>query len=48
MTYLAYIDPGSGFLAWQVIVAAFVGCLFYLKKVRSLVGKLGRKILGKD
>ena len=48
MACLAYIDPGSGLLAWQVIVAAFVGCLFYLKKVRSFVARLGRKILRRD
>ncbi|HEU0011924.1 MAG TPA: hypothetical protein VFT34_19075 [Verrucomicrobiae bacterium] len=48
MTILAYVDPGSGMLAWQLVVAGFVGLVFYLKKVRSLFGKLGRRILGKE
>lgn len=28
----AYADPGSGALLWQVLVAAFVGAMFYLRK----------------
>jgi len=39
MIYVAYIDPGLGLLAWQALVAAFVGTLFYVKKTRTwLVG----------
>jgi len=45
---LAYVDPGSGMLAWQLVVAAFLGFVFYLKRVRAFFGKIGRKILGKD
>lgn len=45
---LAYVDPGSGMLAWQLIVAGFVGLLFYFKKVRGFFGRIGRRILGKD
>jgi len=38
ITYmLAYIDPGLGTLMWQVIVSAFVGLLFYLKKSRRWI-----------
>jgi len=48
MTILAYVDPGSGMLAWQLVMAGFVGLLFYLKKVRSLFGKIGRRMLRKD
>ena len=48
MSFLMYVDPGSGLLVWQMIVAAMVGALFYLKKFRALVGKLGRKLLGKN
>ncbi len=33
---LSYVDPGVGLLAWQAIVAAFVGTLFYLRKTRKL------------
>ena len=28
----AYTDPGSGALLWQMIVAGFVGSLYYLRK----------------
>ena len=48
MSLLLYIDPGSGLLAWQMIVAAAIGTLFYLKKFRTLMVKLGRKLLGKN
>jgi len=48
MSFFLYVDPGSGLLVWQMIVAAMVGALFYLKKVRVFVGKLGRKFLGKN
>jgi hypothetical protein len=34
---LAYIDPGLGALVWQVIVSAFVGLLFYLRKSRKWI-----------
>jgi len=37
MHHLAYIDPGVGLLAWQAIVAAFVGLLFYLEKTRRAI-----------
>ena len=32
----AYIDPGSGALIWQFIVAAMVGGLFYLRKLNPV------------
>ena len=31
----AYADPGTGALLWQVLVAGFVGAMFYLRKVTS-------------
>ena len=34
---LAYIDPGSGALVWQILVAAIMGFLFYLGKVRAFI-----------
>jgi hypothetical protein len=34
---LGYIDPGMGLLAWQALVAAFLGTLFYLKKTRAWI-----------
>jgi hypothetical protein len=48
MNFFAYVDPGSGLLVWQMMVAACVGCLFYLKKFRQFVFRLGRKLTGKD
>lgn len=48
MSFFLYVDPGSGLLVWQMIVAAMVGTLFYVKKIRIFVGKLGKKFLGKD
>lgn len=39
----AYTDPGSGTLIWQMLVAASVGLLFYLRRIilwaRGLFGK---------
>ena len=37
---LAYIDPGSGALIWQAIVAGLVGVSYYFRKyVGRLFGK---------
>ncbi len=30
---MLYIDPGTGALVWQVLLAGFLGSLFYVKKV---------------
>jgi len=35
-------------LAWQLVVAGFVGLLFYLKKILGFFGRVGRKMLGKE
>ncbi|HSU55291.1 MAG TPA: hypothetical protein VLT36_14640 [Candidatus Dormibacteraeota bacterium] len=43
MIILAYVDPGLGLLAWQAIVATFVGLLFYIKKTRNWVVDMIRK-----
>ena len=44
LTYpLAYVDPGSGQLIWQMVAAACVGGLFYIKRVRDFLGGLVRK-----
>jgi hypothetical protein len=43
MTILAYVDPGMGLLAWQALVAACVGTLFYLKKTRTWLVALVQK-----
>ena len=29
----AYIDPGSGALVWQALLAAFVGVTFYMRSI---------------
>ncbi|HWS53896.1 MAG TPA: hypothetical protein VN228_07210 [Pyrinomonadaceae bacterium] len=34
---LLYADPGAGALIWQLALAAFVGGLFYFRKVRDWV-----------
>lgn len=39
---LLYADPGAGALIWQLALAAFVGGLFYFRRVRDWVRfKLG-------
>ena len=38
---LAYIDPGSGALVWQALVAGFVGAAFYFRKFLGRL--LGRR-----
>jgi len=44
LTYpLAYVDPGSGQLIWQMLVAAGVGGLFYIKRIRDFLGGLVKK-----
>jgi hypothetical protein len=37
--FIAYIDPGSGALVWQLCIAAVMGALFYLSKIRSMIGR---------
>lgn len=36
----AYIDPGTGSMLWQLLFAAGVGSLFYLRKAVAWVGRL--------
>jgi hypothetical protein len=48
MNLFAYIDPGSGLLAWQMVLAACVGCLFYIKKCRTFIGGLVKRIFRRD
>ncbi len=47
MCYVAYIDPGSGALLWQMLVAAAVGVLFYVKKSRDFLVGLARRLFDK-
>ena len=39
----AYIDPGSGALLWQMLVAGFAGVLFYVGKFVLRVRGKGKK-----
>lgn len=40
----AYIDPGTGSLLWQLLFAAGIGGLFYVRKAIAWMGKLqGRR-----
>lgn len=43
-SFLAYVDPGLGLLAWQAVVAAFVGAIFYIKKTRDFLVRPFQKI----
>jgi hypothetical protein len=33
----AYIDPGTGALIWQSIAAAFIGAMFYIRRIIAKV-----------
>ena len=39
----AYIDPGTGSMLWQLLFAAGIGSLFYLRKAIAWVGRLRGK-----
>jgi hypothetical protein len=47
MNLLLYVDPGSGLLVWQLVFSAFVGALFYIKKFRTALGKVARRLIRK-
>jgi hypothetical protein len=36
---LAYIDPGSGALIWQALLASFFGALFYIRRILNFLIK---------
>jgi hypothetical protein len=42
-----YTDPGSGLLLWQLMGAALVGSLFYLKRLFGWL-RLGRRKTGHE
>lgn len=48
MCWFAYVDPGSGQLLWQMLVAAGVGTLFYFKRFRSFLAKVAGRFTKKD
>jgi hypothetical protein len=39
----AYIDPGTGSMLWQLLFAAGVGSLFYVRKAIDWVGRQRRR-----
>jgi hypothetical protein len=41
---ILYADPGSGALIWQLLVASFVGILFY---VRSFIRRISAMMSGR-
>jgi hypothetical protein len=40
-----YADPGSGALIWQLLVAAFIGSMFYFRRIKDWFF-LKRKVRG--
>jgi hypothetical protein len=36
----AYVDPGSGTLIWQILLAASFGVMFYLRRIIGWVRRL--------
>ncbi len=48
MILLGYIDPGSGLWLWQIIVAGFIGVVFYFKKTRDALVRAVKRLFGKD
>ena len=32
---LAYTDPGTGALIWQVLVAGIMGAMFYFRRIKN-------------
>jgi hypothetical protein len=46
--FLAYVDPGSGLLVWQMIVSGLLGSLFYFKKTREAICAVARRLIRRD
>ena len=44
---LAYVDPGSGLLIWQLVLSAVAGFIFSLKKLRAFLGHRIQKFVGR-
>jgi len=44
-----YTDPGSGALVWQLLVASFVGGLFYIRSfIRKITAKMSSRRSGEQ
>jgi hypothetical protein len=48
LAYLFYTDPGSGVLVWQLILAAFFGGMFYVRKLKNLILRRRRERTGAE
>ena len=42
----AYVDPGTGSMLWQVLFAAGVGTLFYVRRVFAWMGSFRKRKRG--
>jgi len=42
-TFLLYTDPGSGTLIWQLLLAAFFGGMFYVRRLKDLITQRRRQ-----
>ncbi len=40
---LGYIDPGQGSLLLQLLMAVFIGGVFYFKSILNKIGRLFKK-----
>ena len=41
----AYIDPGTGSLAYQVVLAAALGAVFFVRRLRASVAAVIRRMV---
>jgi len=39
----AYADPGTGAMVWQLLVAGFLGAMFYFRRFTTWFKNKGRK-----
>lgn len=39
----AYTDPGTGVVIWQIVVAAFVGGMFYFRRILMKINSFLKK-----
>jgi len=44
----AYIDPGTGSIAYQLILAAALGAVFFIRRLRARVYSLVRRMSGRS
>jgi hypothetical protein len=44
----AYTDPGTGALVWQVLIAGFMGALFYFRRIKNYLTQFKREFKRKQ